>query len=199
MIKLCGKCDTEKPFDLFSKDKTKSDGFCTICKDCARANRKAWYEKNKDKVKDYQENYERENKDQVRERSKAWRDKNRDHLLSKRREYHAKRYNTDPCYSVNHKVRSMLRRVLKATGKPKDFCTFEKIGYTSSDLMQRMEVQFKDGMNWANFGEWEIDHKIPIALMVKKGEFRPQIINALSNLQPMWMKDNRSKGARYIG
>lgn len=199
MIKLCNKCLIEKPFDLFSRDKSKNDGFCTICKDCARANRKAWYEKNKDKVKEYQANYERENRDQVRERSRAWREKNRGHHLSKRRSYHAERYSNDITYSVNHKVRSMLRRVLKATNKPKDFCTFEKIGYTTDDLIQRMEFQFKDGMSWDNFGEWEIDHKIPIAVMVSKGEFRPEIINALSNLQPMWMQQNRSKGARYIG
>lgn len=199
MIKLCNKCLTEKSFDLFSKDKAKSDGLCTICKDCARANRKAWYEKNKEKVKEYQANYERENREQVRERSRAWREKNRDHLLSKRRNYHAERYSNDLAYSVNHKVRSMLSRVLKATNKPKDFCTFEKIGYTAGDLIQRMECQFKDGMNWGNFGEWEIDHKIPISIMVKRGEFRPEIINALSNLQPMWMEQNRSKGARYVG
>lgn len=199
MTKLCNKCLIEKPFDLFSRDKSKNDGFCTICKDCARANRKAWYEKNKDKVKEYQANYERENRDQVRERSRVWREKNRDHLLSKRRSYHAERYSNDITYSVNHKVRSMLRRVLKATNKPKDFCTFEKIGYTTDDLIQRMEFQFKDGMSWDNFGEWEIDHKIPIAVMVGRGEFRPEIINALSNLQPMWMQQNRSKGSRYIG
>ena len=199
MIKLCNKCLTEKSFDLFSKDKSKSDGFCTICKDCARANRKAWYQKNKEKVKEYQANYERENREKVRERSRAWRKKNRDHFLRKRRNYHAERYSNDLAYSVNHNVRSMLRRVLKATNKPKDFCTFEKIGYTTDDLIQRMECQFKDGMNWGNFGEWEIDHKIPIAIMVNKGEFRPEIINALSNLQPMWREQNRSKGARYIG
>lgn len=198
-IKLCNKCLTEKSFDLFSKDKAKSDGLCTICKDCARANRKAWYEKNKEKVKEYQANYERENREQVRERSRAWRKNNRDRFLSKRRNYHAERYSNDLSYSVNHKVRSMLRRVLKATNKPKDFCTFEKIGYTTDDLIQRMECQFKGGMNWGNSGEWEIDHKIPIAIMVKRGEFRPEIINALSNLQPMWMEQNRSKGARYIG
>lgn len=197
--KQCNKCLSVKHFDLFSKDKTKQDGYCTICKDCVRENRKKWYEKNKGKVLEYQKVYESNNRDKINETKRKWLAKNRDELLKKRRERHADRYVSDVTYSINHKARSMLRRVLKATDKPKDFCTFEKIGYTANDLVKRMEVQFKDGMNWDNFGEWEIDHKIPISLMVKKGEFRPEIINALSNLQPMWREQNRSKGARYIG
>lgn len=199
MTKTCNKCLSVKNFDSFSKDKTKSDGFCTICKDCVKKNRKAWYDKNKEKVKAQQRVYETENREKIRERSKAWRLRNREKHLEYRKQYHAEKYKNDILYSANNKLRSMLQRVLKATEKPKDFCTFEKIGYTSEKLISRLEFQFKDGMSWDNFGEWEIDHKIPIAIMVKKGEYRPEIINALSNLQPLWREQNRSKGARYIG
>lgn len=93
----------------------------------------------------------------------------------------------------------MLRRVLSATNRPKDFVTFERIGYTAEELRQRIEMNFKPGMSWDNAGEWEIDHRVPIAVMVNKGETRPEVINCLANLVPLWKEENRSKGARYVG
>lgn len=198
-LKKCNKCEVEKTLASFSKDKSKSDGLCTICKDCVRENRRKWYLKNKDKVKEYQSKYEKDNAVAVRERARTWREKNREKLLSDRRERHKKNYSTNIEYALNHRIRSMLKRVLNATGKDKDFVTFKKIGYSSEQLIQRISCQFKKGMSWDNISEWEIDHKIPVSVFISKGEVRPNIINALSNLQPLWVFDNRSKGARYIG
>lgn len=198
-MKTCSKCLIFKEYSLFSKDKSKKDGYCTICKDCARENRKRWYSENKDRVKEYQSNYEKENRDAVKERAAKWRHRNREHHLEKRRSYHKLRYESDIRYRMDGKIRSMLKRTLKAIGMEKDFATFKKLGYTPEQLKLRIEFQFKNGMSWDNIGEWEIDHKIPIPIMTAKGEFRPEIINCLSNLQPLWKKENRSKGARYIG
>lgn len=75
----------------------------------------------------------------------------------------------------------------------------QKLDYTAEKLKARIECQFKSGMSWDNYGDWEIDHKIPMSMFISRGELRPHIINALSNLQPMWKFDNRSKGARYVG
>ena len=69
-------------------------------------------------------------------------------------------------------------------------------------LKLHIESQFVDGMNWDNRGEWQIDHIIPIRY--KKNGKTPslkRIIKRLhyKNLQPLWAKDNMSKGNRYIG
>lgn len=77
--------------------------------------------------------------------------------------------------------------------------TQDALGYSPAQLSARMEVQFVPGMSWDNYGAWEIDHKIPLSRMLARGEARPQVVNALSNLQPMWKFDNRSKGARRVG
>lgn len=197
--KICKKCNTLKTLDLFSKDKSKRLGVCSNCKDCSSKNRKKWYDANKTHVKEYQSKYEKENRELINNRSKKWRSKNRDHLLSKRRLRHKERYLNDKNYVFNHRIRSMLNRVLSATGKNKDFITFKKIGYTADQLISRIECQFKKGMDWDNMDRWEIDHKIPISIFVNRGETRPEIVNALSNLQPLWIEDNRSKGARFVG
>lgn len=60
---------------------------------------------------------------------------------------------------------------------------------------------FQPGMTWENYGKWHIDHKTPDSW------FQYNSINddgfkkswALENLQPMWAKDNLSKGNKYEG
>ena len=50
-------------------------------------------------------------------------------------------------------------------------------------------------MSWENYGEWHIDHKKPISKFDKKTNLK--IINSLCNLQPLWAKDNLSKGNKF--
>jgi hypothetical protein len=50
-------------------------------------------------------------------------------------------------------------------------------------------------MSWSNYGRWHIDHKKPISKF--KDGSNISVINALSNLQPLWAKDNLSKGNKF--
>jgi len=69
------------------------------------------------------------------------------------------------------------------------------VGYSINELKTHLEKQFKPGMTWDNYGEWHIDHKIPISA------FNFKSINdidfkkcwALNNLQPLWKEDNFHK------
>lgn len=54
MDKTCTKCNLTKSINSFSKDKKKSDGFCSQCKDCQNGDkkrnneaRKKYYQRNK--------------------------------------------------------------------------------------------------------------------------------------------------------
>lgn len=75
-----------------------------------------------------------------------------------------------------------------------------RLGYTAEELSRHLEALFTDGMSWANYGRagWNIDHVRPIAHFVRAGITDPSIVNALSNLQPMWQKDNHRKRANYV-
>ncbi|MBZ9984959.1 hypothetical protein LB521_27885 [Mesorhizobium sp. BR-1-1-8] len=69
------------------------------------------------------------------------------------------------------------------------------VGYTVGDLMIHLESQFLPGMTWENYGEWHIDHKVPLAAHYYE---TPDDIDfkkawAITNLQPLWATDNISK------
>lgn len=98
---------------------------------------------------------------------------------------------------ANGLLRSMLKRLLRCVSQQKLDGTSMLLGYSCVELIQRMEVQFQPGMSWNNHGEWHVDHKIPLAHFVKRGETRPHIVNALCNLQPLWAEQNLKKGKTF--
>lgn len=132
-------------------------------------------------------------REKYNERSKEWIRNNRDKV----NEYRRNRYKDDENVKASIAMRGMVKRILNLSGKEKSLSTKTYLGYTKSDLVKHMESLFLEGMNWCNYGEWHIDHVKPVVLMMREGETRPSIINALSNLQPLWAFDNQSKGSKY--
>ena len=99
--------------------------------------------------------------------------------------------------TVHDTCSGMVRRILKLKNEKKVRRTFDQLGYTKTDFISRIESQFSDGMSWGNYGDWQVDHIKPVSAFVKEGTLDVAIINALSNLQPLWRRDNLSKGGRY--
>lgn len=106
---------------------------------------------------------------------------------------------SDPEFISREALSGMIKRACKLTGKKKNFKTSDVLGYTVGEFVLRIESQFKEGMTWQNHGEWHIDHIKPLSMFIRKGVTDPAIINALSNLQPLWATDNYSKRDRFIG
>ena len=184
---------------MFSKDLSKSDGLCTVCKPCKVIYRKAYYKAHADEARAYSSAWYRSNTELHMISQKQWVLKNKERILSNRRQAHKRRYASDPLYRMQHVMRSQLKLMFADIGKQKNVSTFVALGYCPAKLKMRLETNFKAGMSWDNYGDWEIDHKIPISVMLNRGETRAHIVNALSNLQPMWKHDNRKKGNRWIG
>lgn len=110
-----------------------------------------------------------------------------------------RKYQSEVLFSrPDYRMRVFMRGCLKRLMTSKNGRRTEKIlGYSIFSLVARIEFQFKDGMSWENYGKWHIDHKKPISRFLTQGVTDPKIINALSNLQPLWAKDNLSKGDRF--
>jgi hypothetical protein len=67
-------------------------------------------------------------------------------------------------------------------------------------LIIHLESQFKDTMSWDNYGEWHVDHKLPITSFnieeMRDKEFMK--CWALENLQPMWGEENIRKSNKIL-
>jgi 5-methylcytosine-specific restriction endonuclease McrA len=119
--------------------------------------------------------------------------------------------------SVEHRIAKNFRKALrkcrqsKISIKTDDFLS-KYLGYTLKDLKSHLESRFLPGMSWDNYGEWHIDHIIPLKYKKENGQYywlpsSMKDINSeefksawsLNNLQPLWAKDNIKKGNSFIG
>jgi len=71
------------------------------------------------------------------------------------------------------------------------------LGISYDDFKTYIESLFTENMSWENYGEWELDHKVPISLATTVEEIYS--LNHYTNFQPLWASDNKSKGNRFIG
>ena len=65
--------------------------------------------------------------------------------------------------------------------------------YTDPNYAKSIASMFEVGMSFDNYGEWEIDHVIPITAWMDKGITDFDVINGAVNLMPLWKKDNQAK------
>lgn len=72
------------------------------------------------------------------------------------------------------------------------------VDYTVDDLRRHLERQFTKGMSWDNFGDWHIDHIVPISsfTFTSAGDEQFKQCWSLTNLRPLWARENMSKAAR---
>lgn len=152
-------------------------------------NKKEYYLDNKDKILYYKEKYYNENKNNKKVYNKIYRINNKEKLNEYSKEYQKKRRLTHP-----HEFawRNALKGSIARLGTKKEGTTSDILGYSANDLKIHLELLFTEGMSWDNYGEWHVDH------IKRIREFDPKtplnVVNALSNLQPLWAKDNIKKG-----
>ena len=74
------------------------------------------------------------------------------------------------------------------------------LGYPLSELVAHLERQFTKGMTWDAFrnGGIHIDHIIPLSSFDLTDEAEWKAAWALTNLRPLWARDNLTKHAKVI-
>lgn len=144
-----------------------------------------WSAKNREHLKEYHKNYQKENKD---------------HIKKVKREYEKTRKSKDPVYKLIGNFRTAIYIVLKENNMTKYGHYFDALGYTPMDLVNHLSSQLNDGMTWENYGEWHVDHKIPIASFKFHHMNDPEFKKcwSLENLQPMWGTENIKKSNHIL-
>jgi hypothetical protein len=143
---------------------------------------------NLEKIKKKQKERYLKNKDYISIVNKEYRKKNAEKL----KEYVNNRYRNDEKFRLRKVCRQLVRRMFISINTNKNQTTREILGYTPDELKQHIEKQFKPGMNWDNYGEWHIDHIIPISTAKNLEEGIE--LSKLENLQPLWAEENLTKG-----
>ncbi len=115
---------------------------------------------------------------------------------------HSNRKNlSTPKGIVSDRIRRQINHYLGKYRISKGGKTFTLLGYSPMDLVRHIESQFTDGMSWNNRDKWHIDHIRPVASFnyttTECEDFKK--CWALENLQPLWAKDNISKGSEWQG
>lgn len=212
IIKQCVKCGNILPAtpEYFGKTKKSNDGLKGTCKKCLSiynknyqkknrdkllANMKIYRENNKEQFKNMKKEYVKNNKEKVAAASKKYKDENKEAVKKKQNEYIMNRLNTDKEYRESYRLRNQLRRMLfKKADTEKNRLL---VGCTVEQLRAHFESLFSDGMNWENHGThgWHIDHIVPCVMFDLMDEQQKYKCFHYTNLQPLWAKDNRRKGA----
>jgi len=74
-MKICTKCNEEKPLDAFRKQSSTKDGLKYHCKECDDRNDKSYYNKNKGKIVTKVKEWQKNNPTKVKGYKKSYYDK----------------------------------------------------------------------------------------------------------------------------
>lgn len=148
-----------------------------------------YYHANVESHREQKRNDHAKHRESRNAKSKEYREQNKDKL----NEYFVNRRANDLEFKMNAYMRNMVGRVLSRSYEDKTNSTVKMLGYTCSELISHIEGLFVDGMSWDNYGEWHIDHIVPLSKMIEAGYTSPDLVNGLWNLQPLWALDNLIK------
>jgi len=203
MKKICSKCGVEKAVSEFHKLKLGKFGVRGECKICGNEFSAKQYQKNKGDRKEYARRYRKENPKAVKETKKLYRQKNREKIREYNREYlvgyRKEKYANDPLFRLSSCVRNFCSRITYAVKEQKELHSLEYLGCSLEEFKLHIESLWLEGMTWENHGVdgWHIDHIIPIDHFVKNSD-DPWEASHYTNLQPLWAKDNLSKGNKLL-
>jgi hypothetical protein len=210
-MKTCKKCNAVKPLDEFHNLKSSKDGKNSKCKICILEIQKNFNENNRDTIlerkkkyrnsehgkivrKKHRKEYYLKNKSVENNRSNEWNKLNRERMKNYNNEYSKQYRKKNP---EIYAWRSILHNYLRRVGKEKEGHTIDLLGYSILEFKQHIESLFTEGMTWDNYGEWHIDHIIGVINFDKDTPIN--VVNALSNLRPLWGTTREINGVVYEG
>lgn len=223
VTKICSDCKELKEICSFQKNNNAKDGFRSECKECSKKRKnliskkiindyhKKYREKNRDLLNKKQRDYYQKNKEKELLRNKtyrnkktiisinkkiksseSWQKKNKILFYKKRNE----KYKNDIFYRLSLNVRNRLNSFLKLNKISKKNKTFDIVGCNPIFLKEYIESKFTNGMSWDNRHMWHIDHIIPLSSAKTEEEIYK--LCHYTNLQPLWIKENLSKGSKIL-
>jgi len=172
-----------------------STGVCLECSRESNRARKAYkadhYLKNRDAVILRVSEHYQKNKAKKIACCSAYQKKNLKRILEQRR----LRAQSDPVYALKERVRGLIKSAISKNGlSGKRSATSEILGCTPEQFRRHIERQFLPRMTWENFGDWHLDHVVPISSAITEDDIYR--LNHHTNLRPLWAADNMKKSGK---
>lgn len=156
-------------------------------------NKKRYWDNHKEKLQYQKDRYYKKRK-QLIDYQKQYNQDNKNKHNKTSLKYNKLNYHTNIHFKILYNSRIRIWEALNKTKKSKR--TLELVGCSLDELKQHLEKQFKIGMDWNNYGAWHIDHIQPCASFdLSKPEEQNKCFH-YTNLQPLWAKENMSKGGK---
>lgn len=157
--------------------------------------RRLYYHNRREHLNNYSKLRYQNNKEQLLNYGKEYRQKNKDKLKQVYRIRNSRR-RIILCNRLSGIISNSIYHSLKKNKNGRHWETM--VGYTLNELKLHIESLWQPEMMWNNYSRkgWHIDHIIPISAFNFDS---PEHLDfkrcwSLSNLQPMWSKENLSKG-----
>jgi hypothetical protein len=200
ITKICTLCKKDKELDEYYLDSRMLCGRTSGCKECLSYKNKIQKRKKYDfkpRVKNHNlPSYYSRNKERLLLRKKEYDDNpiNKEKRKQYIKEYNRKQRLLNKSYKVRDNISRRIRSAINNGYKSKK--TLELLGCSIEELKKYLEKQFREGMSWKNYGlyGWHIDHIIPCSSFDLTNIDQQKICFHYTNLQPLWAKDNLSKG-----
>jgi len=211
-MKTCKQCDKKYPATAEYFDRN-GKYLRTVCKTC-KANqakkykgryserKKEYREQNKDHIRAYQKRRYRDNREKLLEQSQQRYQRNAMKICERTNRY---RENNKERYREYRRAWQKRNRLICSVrrgiwgclaGKQKSCRSAEYLGCSVEELWNHLESLFREGMTRENYGEWHVDHIRPLSSWDFNVDTESKLYEAwhYTNLQPLWAKENLSKG-----
>jgi hypothetical protein len=199
-VKLCDKCEINKPIDKYRKYTDRENSYSKTCKKCLNEQ-----DKIRKKIQRIKKSETFKAKCEKCQEEKAIKD------FAKLKKFYKKKICIS-CYpqflteqknewcknesltNINYRLKKSLASRLRSVIVVKNNSTMNYIGCNIQYLREWFEYNFTSDMNWDNYGSvWSIDHIIPVCKFDLTDENEKLKCWNWSNLMPVTIKFNSSK------
>lgn len=160
-----------------------------------KAQRKQYRVENKEKLNAAMRDWYLKNAEYAKVQAKEYREANREKLNEWGKQYRAEREKSDPVFKLARRLRTLIYLKISTGGYTKRSKTNVILGCTFEEFKTFIEQKFDDRMSWDNYGQWHLDHIVPVASAVTEGDVIR--LNHYTNFQPLWATDNLQKGKKH--
>lgn len=162
-----------------------------LCASCYKQKRKLDWQRNHEKRMVEDPNYLVKRRKINNKAAKKWQKENRDRIYARQVE----RCVNEPEFLLKRILRKRISEALKRNIK--NTSAVGDLGCSIDFCRKYLESKFQPGMDWNNYGEWHIDHVVPLNSFNLNNPEEARKACHYTNLQPLWAFDNLSKGAKH--